>query len=178
METGVPRQSTGPPVIAIMKVAAGGQGFKTIVESQDATDHLKRAFMASSPVRIYDFSNNTCAVQDMPLEHLDYPIRKKRRNAYIQPKKLPTPLPPSPTASSVTVGWHYLGFVISYTMWTDVALSTGAAVANALIRQRMTSTGVIYMVSQSALYSRQLLMLPKKMLSMHMSKGRFLTPDG
>lgn len=71
-----------------MKVAAGGEGVKTIVESRGATDHLKRVFTASSPVRIYDFLNNSCAVQDMPLEHLDYPIRKERRNACIQQRKL------------------------------------------------------------------------------------------
>lgn len=52
----------------------------------------------------------------------------------------------SPLHNLVMVICHYLGFIICNTMRTDVALSTCSAVANALSRWRIMSTGVIYVV--------------------------------
>lgn len=141
-------QTTGSPVIAIMKAAAGGQGFKGLVESQDVTDHLKRLFTPSSHIGIYDLFDNTRPVQYTLLgpSGLSDSERKKKHMHPGEEKS-----PPHNSDSHLS---FFLGFIIVYMMWTDAAHGTRATLANALIHRRMTSKGVIYMVYQYVVEKR------------------------
>lgn len=106
----------GSPVIAIMKVAAGGQGFKGLVESQGATDHLKRPFTASSHIRIYNLFDNTCAAQYMLLGTSGlFDSGEKKKEKYMRPEEERLFFFPRPH-NFVTVICHYLGFIISHSM--------------------------------------------------------------
>lgn len=84
---------------------------------------------------------------------------------------------PSFPNNFLTVICHYLGFIISYMMWTTVALSAHVWCGKRfdLVKNDVNSSylyGVIICIlNNSVFYTEQSLMLPKKILGMHISRG-------